>query len=174
VSEADSNPDDAVLLELGRVGYAAISLEPIIDMLCRWVEGPGGQVDNRPTGDKIKTARRKLEADPTIPGRSEALDWLGRADAAMERRNAVFHGEPGVEWNVIDEEAMGAGDLMLLHRSRRRNGPVTKTLLNVEGLRDVLADLEDALSGWQEVFSPIGEWRLAENARKRAEVLADE
>src|SRR5664279_6037462 len=124
-------PDDDALLELGRVGYAAIQLEPIIDWMCRLIEGPGGQDDKRPIGTQVKSARKILESTPAIPQGPRILDWLVRADEAMERRNSVFHGEPGVDWNVYEGEAMGAGDLLLLHRSRRAGGGVNKTPLTV-------------------------------------------
>lgn len=166
VSDPREVPDDEVLLELGRVGYAAIQLEPIIDWFCRVIEGPGGQDDRRPRGTQVKSARKALEAGGTFPERSRILDWLTRADDAMERRNSVFHGDPIIEWNVFGEEDMAAGDVQLLHRSRRSGGQVTRTPLTVEGLQDVLAELEGAMADWLDVFKPLATWRFEENRRR--------
>jgi hypothetical protein len=156
----ESWPDDEVLLLLGRVGYAAIMLEPVVDWICRVIEFPTGQVDKRPISTRIGSACSVAESAGDLEGREAIRAWLLRADAAMERRNSIFHGEPV---DMFDEEAMAWGESALLHRSRRPGEQVSKTPLTVPGLQVALDELVAAYAEWLDIFRLVSPWRLERN-----------
>jgi len=163
----DADPTDDVLLELGRMTYRAIYLESIIDMLCRWIIGPGGQVDKRPKSEQIAEAQSIIKERPDIPNRDGLATWLAEASRAVDRRNAVLHAEIVVAWGPQGPVPTAPGDSWLLHIPRKKGEPSTTTPLTVDGLRSIHLPMEALLARWLDVSEGLGAWRLEMNRRRR-------
>lgn len=140
-------PPDSALLRLGRVTWRALLLEDFAAALCASLEPTDPRTERRPISRRITAAETRLQTSGDFEGRKAALEWLERARAAIERRNAVFHAVPVV----------AAADLtghLLAEMPRAGRG---YALRDLEGdyLDELAGTLESALSGWREVMLSV-------------------
>lgn len=91
---ATDYPTDAVLLELGRLVWAAMNLEDVVYPLCQSVRPRHGHFEPLLAGPRIKEALEDLGERSANELRERAAEWLVEARDALEERNAVFHGTP--------------------------------------------------------------------------------
>jgi len=89
-------PADDVLLELGRLVWAAVLLEDAAAGVCQSAIGAGIAVRSAPVGKQIDATLKIIEAWPQTPARDAGIDWLGRAKAALEARHRLLHATPVV------------------------------------------------------------------------------
>lgn len=162
MSEAGSDldlqpsPSEAVLLELGRMTWAAICLEDVVYALCRYVQ-PREVFNDTPVSTRasqaIKDLQSRREDDPV---RLRAERWLNDALAALTGRNAVLHAEP-IEFVPLPGTTPipGVPSGWLAHFPRDRSAPAVHTPLTVDGLRPVTSRLELAREEWMEVATSL-------------------
>ena len=141
-------PSDDVLLELGRLTWAAICLEDVVEPVCWNLDSSTTRDDRRPAGKRIDDALKALEAEGDSEGRARAVGWLTEAKAALEARHSVFHGIPGTFAPLGEGIQSGNLDPVLAHLPRGKNREQTNTPLTVEGLRTIRLRLEKAREGW--------------------------
>jgi hypothetical protein len=87
VSEA--LPDD-VLLELGKMTWAAINLEDVVYEVCRAVRPRGNLYDSTPIGSRIDQAVKDLADRPDDELKANTRAWLVEAKGALIERNSVL------------------------------------------------------------------------------------
>jgi hypothetical protein len=144
-------PADDVLLELGRLVWAALNLEDVVYAVCRTIT-PRGPFDDAPISGRIADALKTLRARPADTLRDQADTWLEAATTALEARNAVLHSTPGTFYPVPPAEPMpDAADQWLVHFPRDRTRPPVHTPLTAEGLGRTRHQLEQARDGWVEL-----------------------
>ena len=141
-------PSDEVLLELGRLVWAAINLEDVVFAVCRAVNPRGGPYDDTPIGTRIRQARNDLEARPDPGQRAEVDAWLVAAEEALRERNAVVHGTPVTFVALSPTIQPGITGPLLAHYPRDRSRPPVHMNLTVAGLRSVRIRIEKARAGW--------------------------
>jgi hypothetical protein len=89
-----TDPSEDVLLELGRLVWAAITLEDVVYAICRQIKPPAGAFDDEPISRRIRDARKELLRRSADSVRDKADTWLETAAAALEERNAMLHSIP--------------------------------------------------------------------------------
>ncbi len=152
-------PSDAVLLELGRLVYAAIELERATYMLCRAVKPWSHEKPEPPISQVIATSLEILGAKPECEIRAATETWLTDALAALQERNSVVHGDPMVRYEAHDGEGFQrVGGAHLVHFPNDKTKPTVRTDLSVEGLQPIRKRIEDLESRWAAVTSKFAEW----------------
>ena len=136
-------PDD-VLVELGKLTWAAIRLEDLADSLCNAVRHANPREDRRGIGQKIKDARRDLKTWEEAPEVVQVDSWLARAGQALERRNAILHSVP---LRVFDRDGGDIG--FALGEMPRGDHSYFERHVTVEALQEVRNELEHAQQGWR-------------------------
>lgn len=136
---------DKVLIELGRLTWAAILLEDLTDSLCNFIHHANPGEDRRSIGQKIKDARRDLRTWGETLDIEHVDSWLVRAAQALERRNALLHSAPLV---VLDREGRPVGHA--LGELPRTGSEYFERYLTVAGVRHVHDELHAAQQGWRE------------------------
>ena len=146
---SDLDPPSDVLLELGRLVWAAINLEGDVYAVCRSIRPrdpekrrkgrPGREAfDDLPIGTVISHAFEDLGTWPPSDLRSRAEAWLANARDALEERNAVVQSTP-VTYAAIPGEVPvdppPGPELMNFPRSGER--PMVRTSLTVDGLGEI-------------------------------------
>jgi hypothetical protein len=149
----DDEPGDDVLLELGRVVWAALQLEDVVYAVCRSVRPRHGPSDDHPIGSRIDEALRDLAQRPDNELRVDAYDWLVAAKAALIERNAVLHSAP---YSVVTAD--DDSDPFLLHLPRDKSGAVV-TALTVDALSSIRGRIEAARQGWSALAVALWEHR---------------
>jgi hypothetical protein len=150
-------PDEAVLLELGHLTWAAINLEDVIpnvryaigsvpDRLERRWDQPGSpaRLLRAPISRWIDDAEEVLSGWPVSATRDAACRWLGAAREALEERNSVLHSVP-VTGPALE------------HLPTTRKGEFSRIRLTEEDLRAVRQKLADAREGWVEIVQALCE-----------------
>ena len=157
---AEPLPDD-ILLELGRLVWAAINLEDVTYPLCRSVQPRFGPFDDVFISRRIDQARKDLKRRPADDLRKLADAWLVEAKAALEERNGVMHSVPTVYLQADDlDRSPEVTGQWLTHFPRDRSRPVVRTPLTIEGLSRIRERLERARLGWNELASELWANRL--------------
>lgn len=136
---------DNVLIELGRLTWAAILLEDLTDSLCSCIHYANPREDRRSIGQKIKGARRDLRTWRETLDVEHIDSWLLRAAQALERRNALLHAVPMV---VFDPEGRSIGHA--LGEMPRAGSEYFERHLTVAGVRQVHDELHAAQQDWRE------------------------
>jgi hypothetical protein len=158
-------PDDAtndVLLELGRLVWAALNLEDVVYTVCRSIQPRHGQFDVHPISDRIREALSDLEKRPDDALRAKAAAWLTEAKAALDERNAVIHSTPVVPFDTSGSaETFQAGDPSLMHFRRNKRNDRVLTPLTVESLQRVRVRLQEARPAWADLAPALWASRLA-------------
>ena len=160
----DAHPSHDVLLELGRVAWAAINLEDTVYFACRAMDPPADPQRGDPAiSARIAEVREKLLGPSADAARQRAAAWLEAAEQALQVRNSVMHSTPATfePWPGTDPIAGVAKDwLMHFPRSAKRR-PV-RTPLTVESLKKIRVQLESASQGWVAVVGDVLGWPLGE------------
>jgi hypothetical protein len=147
-------PDDAVLLELGRLTWAAINLEDVIGTVRRAIGPTPDRLARAPVSEWIKDALEVLSAWPESGVRDTACEWFRAAQEALEERNAVVHSVPVVIYSKANGEFTEHGPA-LDHIPRRKDRPFCRIPLDVDNLRLVSRKLADARQGWVDICSAL-------------------
>jgi hypothetical protein len=155
----DGDPDDDVLLELGRLTWAAMTLEEVVYSVCRLVKPRHGPYDDHPIGARVDEAIKDLhDLDPDLQDRTRT--WLVEAKAALAARNSVLHSThvvfvplPGT---TPIPETTGA---FLAHFPRGGKGDQVQTPLTIGGLEPLRRRLEAARHDWVAVATAVFEAR---------------
>jgi len=152
-------PDDAVLLELGRLVFAAIGLERATYAVCRLINPTDVRKPEPPIGQAIDTALKALATNPECETRSQAESWLDRSRDALQERNAVVHSEHVVfllgNWG---EPPTSEGEPELVHYPNKRERPMVRTPVTIQGLEPIRRRIEALESTWDEVAVPLSAW----------------
>ena len=151
-------PPDEVLLELGRLVWAALSLEDVAYPFCRCVKPRHGPFDDVPIGTRIDEALKDLEERPDDELRRRAHAWLVETKAALEDRNHVVHGIPGVFVRISGDSPPPPGGIWLTRFSRKGRGDIVNTQAEVASLETIRRRLEAAYLG-SEMRSDLWETR---------------
>jgi hypothetical protein len=154
------SPSDDVLLELGRLVWAAINLEDAVYAVCRSVKPRTGPFDYAPIGSRIKDALGDLDLRDDVEVCSRVSAWLQEANGALVERNQVLHSvpasfEPLPGSAPVPEDAKGT---WLVHFGRARGGsrpPPVHTPMRVATLRKTRRRLVSARDGWADVASAL-------------------
>ena len=148
-------PSDDVLLELGRLTWAAICLEDVVEPVCWNLDPSSTRDDRRPAGKRLDDALVALEELRGSDRQTGAIEWITEAKAALEARHAVFHGMPGTFVPLGEGIQSGNLDPVLAHVSQSSDRRQTNTPVTVEGLRSIRLRLEKARGGWEVIaFGP--------------------
>jgi len=145
-------PADEVLLELGRLVWAAINLEDVVYTVCRSVRPRRGPSENTPIGTRINEAIADLADRPNDDLRKTANAWLEEVRRVLEERNSVVHSVPGTF--VFIGEGIPTPDRPddeLMHFPRDKSRPVVRTSLTVESLGAIRQQLQAARVGWADL-----------------------
>jgi hypothetical protein len=156
----DSPPDD-VLVELGKLTWAAINLEDAVYTVCQRIE-PVDDYRSVPIGKQISQAREALRAQPDEALRAKADAWLESASRALADRNAILHAVPVTVMPLAPSITPGDLDPLLAHLPRDKAREPVHTPLTVSGLRAVWWHLEAARAGWVELAVELYEKRVGE------------
>ena len=152
----DGDPDDDVMLELGRMTWAAMALEEAVYGVCRVVKPRHGPYDDHPIGARIDEAVMDLDAYDDAALQERTRQWLLAAKAALEARNSVLHSTHVVFWPLPGTtpvpETTGA---FLAHFPRKDKRAQVQTPLTVEGLSPLRRRLQAAHQHWVEVASAV-------------------
>jgi hypothetical protein len=152
-------PTDDVLLELGRLIYAAIELERATYMLCRAVKPWSLDKAEPPISKVITRSLTILQGKPESDVRAATEVWLMDSLAALQERNSVVHGDPMVRWEAPDgKEFERVGGPQLVHFPNDKTKPTVHTDLSVEGLRPIRVRIEELESQWAAVTSNFAGW----------------
>jgi hypothetical protein len=156
IPSGTDHPTDAVLLELGRLVWAAINLEDVVYPLCRSVRPRHGPFDDIPAGTRIKEALEDLQERSPDGLRDRAGAWLREAKDALEERNAILHGTPEIFMRVDGSEGPEEQPPPRLTQfPRNRSRPPVHTDLTVEALGRFRRRLEEAREGWSDLTSDL-------------------
>ena len=153
-------PTDAVLLELGRLVWAAMDLEYVANVVCRCVRPRRGPFDDLPVGARINEALRDLLNErPANALRNTAEHWLREAKAALEERHTILHSIPGTFVPLPGAEDSAASEPWLMHfpalRGKGERKPPVHTRLTVENLALIRGRLGSAADGGIDLWGPL-------------------
>jgi hypothetical protein len=150
------DPDDAVLLELGRLTWAAINLEDVVPEVRRAVGPEPDNLARAPAAEWIKDALEVLSAWPASDIRETASRWFSAAREALDERNSVLHSVP-VTLITFDSGEITVHGQALDHIPRRKDGSFRRISLTEDELRRVRLKLADARSGWVDICLALRE-----------------
>ena len=152
-------PDDVVLLELGRLVYAAIELERATYMLCRAVKPWSVAKPEPPVSQIVASSVSILRGKPDCDIRTTTESWLDRSLSALQERHSVVHGDPMVRYEEHPGEGFRqVGDPQLVHFPNDKTRPMVRTNLTVDGFRPIRNRIEVLLSEWSAVTSNFAGW----------------
>jgi hypothetical protein len=155
----DAPPADGVLLELGRLVWAAINLEDVVYPICRSVQPRHGPFDDAPIGARIDEALKDLQNRPDDELRRRSDAWLVEAKAALAERNHVIHGTLSILIDVFENGPPVEAGRLLTHTPRNDRGGPVHTELSAEALEGIRRRLEQARDGWRELGPALWETR---------------
>jgi hypothetical protein len=156
----DDGPSDEVLLELGRLVWAAMNLEDVVFPTCRSVRPLLGPFEPLQAGPRIKKALEDLQERPSGELRDRAEAWLIEARDALEERNAVVHGTPETMVWKGDSQPEGEQPPQRLTKfSRKGTEPPVHVDLTLKSLGRIRSRLEAARQGWGEIAGELWESR---------------
>ena len=145
----DGDPPEEVLLELGRLAWAAINLEDIVYAVCGLIRPP---FSTGPVGSLIADVRKHVAATDHGELGGEVDFWLVRAAEALESRNAVLHSTPATAIPLPGTTVIqGVATDWLTHFPRSKVRSVVHTALTVEALAPVRIRIQRASDGWTDV-----------------------
>lgn len=160
--EPDGLLPDEVLLELGRLVWAAINLEDVVYTVCRSVEPRHGPFDDTFVSQRIDEALEDLRTRPDDQLRAMTEAWLAKAKEVLQERNAVLHSTPVTFVPLAPDIIPGVLDPELAHFPKNKNRSPVHTALTIEGLRPIRRRLEAARVGWEELAPAL--WERRDNA----------
>ena len=152
-------PDDAALLELGRLTWAAMNLEHVAYEMRRSLGPEPSNLARAPVSEWIRDALKVLSNWQESEIRDSACRWFNAARDALEERSSVLHSVPGTWVTVADDGAVTAHGPVLEYIPTRRDRPFRRRSLTEGELRIVREHLADARSGWTEIYLALHEER---------------
>lgn len=160
---APGKPDEAALLELGRMTWAAINLEDVVYGMGDAVGLDTAELARMQVSACIRRALEVLDGWPVSGIPEVASRWFIAARQALEARNSVLHAVPGV-WVTIDDDHAVTQHGPVLEDLGGKGRPYQRRWMAHDGLRPVRLQLEEARAGWVEIFLALAE----EHKRLRA------
>jgi hypothetical protein len=151
-----SKPDDAAILELGRMTWAAISLEDVVYHMGDAVGLDTAELVQMQVSRCIKRVLEVLDGWPESEVREKARRWFNSAREALEARNSVLHAIPGV-WVTLGVARTVTPHGPILEDLGGRGRPYQRRSMTEEGLRPVRLQLEEARADWVEIFLALVE-----------------
>jgi hypothetical protein len=148
-------PDDAVLLELGRLTWAAINLEDVIPTVRRAIGPAPKRLASEPVSVWIKDALDALGHWPESEVRETACRWFTAARQALQERNSVLHSVPVALFIRNDDGGLTMHGQALDHIPARKGKPVRRILLAEDQLRVVRQKLTEAREGRTEICEAL-------------------
>jgi len=149
-------PDEAALLELGRVTWAAINLEDVVYGMGDAVGLDTAELTAKPVSVCIKQVLEVMDGWPRSEIREDARRWFTTAHQALDARNSVLHAIPGV-WVTLAGDRMVTPHGPVLEDLGGRGRGYQRRSMTEEGLRPVRLRLEEARAGWVEIFLALAE-----------------
>jgi hypothetical protein len=149
-----SGPDDAALLEYGRLIWAAISLEDVVYHMGDAFGMDASALKAKSVSSAIKDMRKELAQHPEWESAEKARQWLGIAQDMLGERNKVVHVVPGTLVTIKDDHAVTRRGPVLEYIGRQR-GSYLQTPMTVEGLDPIRQRIEQARAGWVDVFMAL-------------------
>jgi hypothetical protein len=153
---------DDVLIELGRVTWAAINLEDAAKWLSLSILRNDRRERPRFIRELIHRAQENLSGWPQSRARRDAFAWLKRAERAIDARNAVLHATP-LTWFSTDSEE---SSIQLLGEPRAKNRPYHERPLTAESLSELRHQLVEARTGWRDVVLRVVEARQRDDTNQ--------
>jgi len=151
-----TEPDDAAILELGRMTWAAISLEDVVYNMGDALGLDTAALARMQVSACIKHVLKVLDTWPESETREDARRWFNSAGEALEARNSVLHAVPGV-WVTIGDDHVVTKHGPVLEDLGRKGRPYQRRWTTEDGLRPVRLQLEEARAGWVEIFLALVE-----------------
>lgn len=153
---APGKPDEAALLELGRMTWAAISLEDVVYGMGDALGLDTAERTRMPVSACIRRVLQVLDGWPESEIREDARKWFIAARQALEARNSVLHAVPGV-WVTIGGDHAVTQHGPVLEDLGSTGRPYQRRWMAEGGLRPVRLQLEQARAGWVEIFLALAE-----------------
>lgn len=150
-------PDDAVLLELGRMTWAAINLEDVIPTMRRAIGPEPKGLARTPASEWIKDALKCLAGWRESEAREAAIRWLNAALRALKERNRVLHSVPVTVYTRHPDGRFTEHGQALDHLPRGAADSFSRMPMAAEALRRVRQELADARQGWLEILQALVE-----------------
>jgi hypothetical protein len=150
-----AEPDDAVLIELGRVTWAAINLEDVIPTVRQAIGPEPSKLVRAPVSAWIKDGLGVLATWPQSPTRETASKWLRAAHEALQERNNILHSVPATLIHVSSDGAVTTHGEVLDLIPTRKGGSFRRVSLTEEELRRVCQKLADARTGWVDLCDAL-------------------
>jgi hypothetical protein len=148
-------PEDAVLLELGRMTWAAINLEDVIPTMRRAIGPEPDGLSRAPVSARIKDALNCLARWPESVTREAAIRWLNAAERALKERNRVLHSVPVTVYARHPDGRFTEHGQALDHLPRGAGDSFSRTSLAEDDLRRVRQGLAAARQGWVETLQAL-------------------
>lgn len=152
-------PPDVVLIELGRIAWAATDLEGIVRSVCQAVIGAGDEVTRASVGRQVQGTIEVLDTWPQSEARDAGRRWLVAAQDALSGRHMILHSTivnmvtpaPDGGWHIDPA-------LWLQHILTRGAAgmPVELTADELLAVREILVA---ARRGWTQVIVGLGSSR---------------
>jgi hypothetical protein len=149
-------PPDYALSELGRIVWAAMDLEGVVQSVCQAIIGAGDEVASASTGQQVKAAVAVLETWPQSETRDVGRRWLIAAQDALTGRHSILH---ATIVNMARPTTDGGWEIdpaTWLHHvpQRGRAGvPVRLVASELQAIREVLVE---ARRDWTTVIVAVG------------------
>ncbi|GAA5136785.1 hypothetical protein [Pseudonocardia adelaidensis] len=152
-------PPDDVLIELGRIAWAAMELEGLVKSVAQAVVGAGEEVTEADAGKQARAAGTVLDAWPQSEARDAGRRWLIAAQDALLGRHSILHA------TIVKMAVRTAGGgweinpALWLHHvppKGRAHEPVQLVVSELRAMREILVE---ARQGWTEVIVALSTLR---------------
>jgi hypothetical protein len=153
--DVPGEPDDAVLLELGRMTWAAINLEDVIPMMRRAIGSEPENLSRAPVSEWIKDALECLASWSESKARKAAIQWFNAAQRALKERNQILHSVPVVVVTRHPNGRFTEHGQALDHLPRGASDSFSRTPLSEDNLRRVSQRLAVARQGWVQIWQAL-------------------
>jgi hypothetical protein len=159
MSDEPTWPPDDVLIELGRIAWAAMDLEGVVKSVSQAVIGAGDEVTRADAGKQVRAAVAVLDTWPRSEARDAGRRWLTAAQDALLGRHSILH---ATIVNLVVPTADGGWEfnpaLWLQHvpPKGRADQPVQLVESELRAMREVLVE---ARRGWAEVIVALSTLR---------------
>jgi len=141
-------PSEPVLIELGRLTWAALNLEGVIESVAQRIHF---RTQPKTGSDLIRQALRDLNALTPGPAVEATRKWLTDADLAMIERNKILHADVMRPFTQNGDGIEFGNDVLLDARSG------TRTPVSVDALRSVRETIAAVHSRWTTVLVDLGQ-----------------
>jgi hypothetical protein len=145
-------PPDDVLIELGRIAWAAMDLEGVVKSVSQAVIGGGDEVTNADAGKQVRAALTVLDTWPQSEARDAGRRWLTAAQDDLLGRHSILH---ATIVNMVVRTAGGGWEInpaLWLHHvppKGRADQPVQLVVSELRAMREILIE---ARRGWTQVI----------------------